>query len=210
MSFLVIGKCTDVCIDKQPRQPCLPGEPLIVGDNRNFIKIVRMLAAKKYNFFPRHIHRVVDHGTQIKQQVYRGGGDLSFCSACSSNCLKSARVNSPITAILSRELVCSMVIILSFCRIILVRAYHTTGIMKPLTLGTSQNPYFAIISFADCLLTPLVIPAKAGIQSNPASGSPPSRGRQHFRGAHLISLTPALCSASHRTRTPAGCRSRCY
>jgi len=33
--------------------------------------------------------------------------------------------------------------------------------------GTSKNSHF-------------VIPAKAGIQSNQASGSPPSRGRRHF------------------------------
>ena len=73
LRFLVIRKHAYIRIHEDPRQPGLPGDPLVAGDDGDLVEVVVVLAAEEFDLFPRHVHGVVDHGAQVEQQVDGAG-----------------------------------------------------------------------------------------------------------------------------------------
>lgn len=74
LRFFIIRKHLYVGVNEDARQPCLPSEPLIVGDHGYFSEVVVVFAAEEFDLFPSHVHGVADHRAQVKQQVHRAGG----------------------------------------------------------------------------------------------------------------------------------------
>lgn len=69
LSFSVFPKHPNIRIHEQARQPRLPRQPLVIGDDGDLIEIMVVCAAEEFDLFPRDIRRVVDHAAQVEYQV---------------------------------------------------------------------------------------------------------------------------------------------
>ena len=71
--FSVIRKRPYIRIHEDARQPCLPGDPLVVCDHGDLAEVVVVFAAEEFDLFPGHIDGVTNHGAQVEQQVHCTG-----------------------------------------------------------------------------------------------------------------------------------------
>ena len=56
LRFLVIRKHAYIGVYKDARQPCLPSDPLVAGDDGDLAEIMVVFAAEEFDFFPGHIN----------------------------------------------------------------------------------------------------------------------------------------------------------